>query len=103
MKKSNYIKEVENRYGFKITNIFTCEDQFENNYNLPDQLIFKWGVIPPDDVTERIVGGGYSKDLLSQIENSNDIYKLTNSGFTILSKYRQKFGIPIAEGVVSNF
>jgi len=81
MKKSKFLKEVENRYGFKITNIFTCEDQLENNYNIPDQLIFKWGVIPPEDFTERIVGGGYSKDLLSQIENLNDIYKLTNTGF----------------------
>ena len=81
MIKSNYIKEVEKRYGFKVDGLMTCEDRYENNYSSPDTLIFKWGVIPPSDCTDRIVRGGFNNDLLEKIECSNDFYKLTNSGW----------------------
>ena len=81
MKKSNYIKEVEKRYGFKVKGLYTCEDRLENDNSYPDCLIFKWGVIPPNECTRRIVMGGVNSDLLGEINNSNDFYKLTNSGF----------------------
>ena len=68
MKKSNYIKEVEKRYGFKVKGLMTCEDQWENDYSSPDCLIFKWGVIPPNDCLDRMVVGGYNNDLLSKIK-----------------------------------
>ena len=81
MNKSKFIKEVENRYGFKVNGLMTCDDRWENNYNSPDCIVFKWGVIPPNDCTDRIVRGGWNNDLLSKIEGSNDLYKLTNSGW----------------------
>ncbi len=81
MNKSNYIKEVEKRYGFKIVGLYTCEDQWENDNSYPDCIIFKWGVIPPSDVTRRIVKGDVNGELFDNINDSNDFYRLTNSGF----------------------
>lgn len=80
MEKSKFLREVENRYGFKIVNVYTCEDRDQNEYSLPDCLMFKWGVIPPNDCIERIVPNT-ENNLLSKISNSNDFYRLTQSGF----------------------
>tara|TARA_B110001452_G_scaffold29126_1_gene22910 strand:- start:602 stop:1291 length:690 start_codon:yes stop_codon:yes gene_type:complete len=79
--KMKFIKELENRYGFKVKGLLTIEDRLENNYSSPDCLVFKWGVIPQDDCLERMIKGGSNSDLLNKIESLNHLYELTNSGY----------------------
>ena len=85
-KSLDFLSRVENRYGIRFTfknddriSVIVCEDRRKNDYNLPDCIVFKWGVIPPDDCIDRQVE---ILDLkLKDVNSLNDIYTLTKSGF----------------------
>lgn len=90
---------MKKRYGISIQpNVYIIEDRKSeetdsNQYTTHDSIIFKWGVIPPNDVGDRMV------EMLNiekeGCEDLNDIYKKSKSGWNsdfhpINKDYRKK-------------
>jgi hypothetical protein len=79
-KKTHLIKVMEKRYGIRIgKGVFVCEDRIISEIGLPDSLIFKYGIIPPEMQNDRWI----STDIMSSkdITSLNDIYHLSNAGY----------------------
>jgi hypothetical protein len=79
-KKNHLIEMMEKRYGIRIAKVvFVCEDRMISEIGLPDSLIFRYGIIPPEMQNDRWI----STDIMSSndITSLNDIYHLSNAGY----------------------
>ena len=92
-------KELKQRYGLSLDpNVYIIQDRkYEmddnNQYEQQDSIVFKWGVIPPNDVGDRMIEIIDTEEL--GCEDLNDIYKKSKSGWNsdfnpINKDYRKK-------------
>lgn len=100
-------KKMKERYGISHFGRFmVCEDRHtqrpNSQYTQSDSIVFKWGVIPPNDVFDRHIMVGSKDDVkstldleLDKIESLSEIYSQTKSGWNsdfhpINKNYRKK-------------
>tara|TARA_R110001606_G_scaffold117146_4_gene246536 strand:+ start:748 stop:1338 length:591 start_codon:yes stop_codon:yes gene_type:complete len=81
-KKDKFLKTFKKRYNVELYNfVYVLKDLNESDdYNTPDCLVHKWGIVPKDDVTKhgRYVG---RVNLNEDTDGVSSIYKQTDSGF----------------------
>lgn len=86
-------EKLKERYDINVNGVMVCEDRHTQEptspYTSSDSIIFKWGVIPPNDCIERQIQVKNSEKSVKtrleldkdNIESLSDIYNQTKSGW----------------------